>query len=121
MRQVMFMKHLSVFETATEDIVSKFDDEKMERLFNELKTVFSKYDIKLSHYEATFLPMKKLSMCRCEDCSQLMINRDINPTKFGGSDHFEDCDSLCLDGGTHDGSELCEECLPINHRWGHFS
>ncbi|WP_299615763.1 hypothetical protein [uncultured Tateyamaria sp.] len=121
MRYMTFMKHLSMFETTTEEVEDGLNDEKMERLFDELKAVFSKYNVTLSHWEAAPFPMAKLSMTRCEECSQLMINRDKNPTKFGPSDHFEDSDSLCLDGGTNNGRELCEECLPTSHRWGHFS
>lgn len=118
MRYMTFMKHVSMLETTTED---GLDDEKMERLFDDLKVVFKKYNVTLSHCEAAPFPMAKFSMTRCEDCSQLMINRDKNPMKFGPSDHFNDSDSLCFDGGTHSGRELCEDCLPTSHRWGHFA
>ena len=54
-----------------------------------------------------------------------MINRDKNPTRFNKEDIWADLDTdyngVIWDGGTHEGKELCMECLPIEHRWGYFS
>jgi len=50
-----------------------------------------------------------------------MVNRDQNPTKFDNNVLYQDLTWVVLEGGTHEGKSLCEECLPTNHRWGHFS
>lgn len=121
MKQVVLLKHLSFFETTAADAEARLDERNLKVLYDELKTVFDKHGMKLAFYETAQFPMEKLSIQHCEECSQLMVNRDLNPAKFGGSDHFLDQDDLILDGGTYKGRNLCEECLPVSHRWGHFS
>ena len=121
MKQIVFMKHLSSFETTSEEQDGQLDEARLNALYNDLAIVFEKRGIKLEAYEAAPFPIEKLSIRRCEDCRQLMVNRDMNPAKFDGCDHFGDLDMLCLDGGTYEGRELCEDCLPVTHRWGHFS
>lgn len=75
--------------------------------------------------DTRFLNSRKLSICVCHACDNLMINRDKNPAGFGQGelwrDFVSDANSVIFDGGTHGGKELCMECLPIEHRWGYFS
>ena len=121
MKHVVFLKYLSLFETTTDEMEDRLDESNLKALYDELQTVFNKHGISLKSYEASSFPMKKMAIQHCKECNQLMVNRDLNPTKFGGSAHYLDQDELCLDGGTYEGKDLCEECLPVSHRWGHFS
>lgn len=121
MKQVVFLKHLSLFETTTDDMEDRLDERRLKALYDDLQAVFEKHEISLKSYEVSSLPMEKLSIQHCRECNQLMINRDLNPTKFGGGADYLDHDELCLDGGTHEGKNLCAECLPVSHRWGHFA
>lgn len=122
MKQIAIRKYYSFFNIETNEIESDSFDEKMELLDADLKAVFYKHGIEMSGSETRFLPIEKLSIFKCENCNQLMVNRDRNPMKFesNGIDN-SDLDWVILDGGSHEGKNLCEECLPLLHRWGHYS
>lgn len=121
MKQIVFLKHLSLFETATDKVDTKLDENNLKALFDDLQGVYQKHGIRLKSYEVARFPMDKLSIQYCQECGQLMIDRDANPMKFAGSEYFADQNQICLDGGMYNGKKLCEECLPVSHRWGHFS
>ncbi len=121
MKQLAIRKHYSCFSTNSSEIDECLFDEKMAQLDEELRVIFKKYGLSLLQHETRFIPFKKMSLCYCEECNQLMINRDKNPCRFDGDWLYSDLRFVVLDGGTHEGKELCEECLPLSHRWGHFS
>ncbi len=120
MRQVAIRKHYSFFKTSSEEIENCSFDAKMEQLDEELKAVFNKYGLEMAETETCFLPLQKLSIYHCEKCNHLMVNREQNPTKFDDNELYRDLNWVVLDGGTHDGKNLCEQCLPTTHRWGHY-
>jgi len=115
----------SYFETSSQEIDGCTFDNKLERLDEELKTLLAKYGLKFINHDMRFLPLQKMAAKKCDGCENLMINRDKNPTRFDKDNLWIDLDSnynfVVLDGGTHEGKELCMECLPIEHRWGYFS
>jgi len=120
-KQIAIRKHFSYFKTNSEEIQSNSFDEKLDQLDEELRAVFKKYGLEMVERQTQFLPIQKLSIFHCEQCNQLMVNRDMNPTKFDSNGLYDDLSYVVLDGGTHDGKNLCEECLPFAHRWGHYS
>ena len=121
MKQIAIKKHFSYFTTDSSEIEECVFDERMEKLNEELRELLNKYDVTLLEHETCFIPMDKMSLCYCDKCNNLMINRDKNPARFDGNKSYSDLTFVILDGGTHNDMDLCEECLPITHRWGHFS
>ncbi|WNO10060.1 hypothetical protein [Teredinibacter sp. KSP-S5-2] len=125
MKQFALRRLYSYFETDSQDIESGSFDEKLEALDEELKALLEKYDLKLLSQDTRFIPLEKLSARKCEQCDNLMINRDKNPARFDKEDMWIDLDTdyngIIWDGGTHEDQELCMECLPIEHRWGYYS
>ena len=125
MKQFAIRRLYSYFETTSEDIDSGSFDQNLEALDAEIKLLLEKYGLKLINQDTRFVPMAKLSAKKCDRCDNLMINRDKNPAGFNREQLWVDLDSdynfVIWDGGTHEGEELCMECLPIEHRWGYFS
>jgi|GEM_PF-1761630 len=125
MKQFAIRRLYSYFETTSEDIDSGSFDQNLEALDEELKSLLEKYGLKLINQDTRFVPMVKLSAKKCDRCDNLMINRDKNPAGFNREQLWVDLDAdynfVIWDGGTHEGEELCMECLPIEHRWGYFS
>jgi len=125
MKQFAIRRLYSYFETTSEDIDSGSFDQNLEALDEELKSLLEKYGLKLINQDTRFVPMAKLSAKKCDRCDNLMINRDKNPAGFNREQLWVDLDAdynfVIWDGGTHEGEELCMECLPIEHRWGYFS
>lgn len=121
MEQIAIRKHFSYFKTTSEEIDNSVFDERLEHLDAELKDLFKKYGVDLIESETLFLPIKKLSIYHCEQCGHLMVNRDQNPTRFDNNELYDNLEYVVFNGGTHDGKNLCEECLPPTHRWGHNS
>ena len=125
MKQFAIRRLYSYFETTSEDINNCSFDKELEKLDEELQTLLSKYGLKLLSHDTRFIPSKKLSLVKCQQCGNLMVNRDKNPARFNKENLWIDLDSdyngVIWDGGTHEDKELCMECLPIEHRWGYFS
>lgn len=125
MKQFAIRRLYSYFETTSEEIENCSFDENLEALDDELKVVLAKYGLKLINHDIRFLLMEKMSARKCARCENIMINRDKNPACFNKEDLWIDLDTdyngVIWDGGTHEGEELCMECLPIEHRWGYFS
>ncbi len=125
MKQFAIRRMYSYFETNSEDIESGLFDEKLDALDEELKVLLERYGLKHISQDTRFIPLQKMSARKCEECDNLMINRDKNPVRFNKEDMWADLDTdyngTIWDGGTHEGKELCMECLPIKHRWGYFS
>ena len=124
------MKHYAIrrlysyFETTAEQIKEGEFDGKLQRLDDEIKLLFEKYEVNYICDDTRFINLKKMSVGKCENCDNLMLNRDLNPMGFNKEGLYIDldCDYNCViwDGGTHEGKNLCMECLPIDHRWGLF-
>ncbi|MDO6388476.1 hypothetical protein [Uliginosibacterium sp. 31-12] len=121
MKHIAIWKYFSSFETTSEEIDSSAFDNKLEQVESEIRALLSKHGLKLLSQEGRFIPMEKMSTCYCDSCGHLMINRDENPARFDGSPLYADLEFVILDGGNHEGRSLCQECLPISHRWGLFS
>lgn len=121
MKQIAIRKNYSYFKTDSDEIQNGSFDDKLEKLDEELRPLFKKYGLEMVESETRFLPTQKLAVFHCEQCDHLMINRDINPTKFDCDGLYDDLTWVVFDGGTHEGKNLCEECLPLTHRWGHYS
>ena len=121
MKHIAINKHFSYFELTSQEVDECSFDEKLDNLNKEMNVLFKKYGLTMVEHETRFIPKGKMSLFHCEKCNHLMINRDLNPAKFDNSELYNDLTFVVLDGGTHEGKNLCEECLPITHRWGHFS
>lgn len=121
MKQIAIRKHYSYFLTDSNEIEGNVIDAEMDQFDVELRVLLEKYNLALIHHETRFIPMDKMSVCHCSKCNNWMINRDKNPTGFDERETFNDLEYVIYDGGTYEDKELCEECLPISHRWGHFS
>lgn len=121
MKHIAIRKHFSCFTTDSKAIEGCEFDEKMDQLDDELRALFEKYGLTLLEQESRFIPMAKMSLCHCERCGHLMIDRDKNPARFDNDPLYSDLTFVVRDGGTHGGQVLCEACLPTSHRWGHFS
>jgi hypothetical protein len=125
MKQFAIRRLYSYFEISSEEIKSNSFDERLEKLDEEIKALLKKYGLEYISQDTRFLPIKKLSAAKCDKCGKLMINRDKNPCRFNKEDLWIDLDSdyncVIWDGGSHEGKELCMECLPTDHRWGYYS
>ncbi|MBU2712308.1 hypothetical protein [Zooshikella harenae] len=125
MKQFAIRRFYSYFETNSEEIENCSFDEKLTAFDNELEKLLERYDLKLLNIDTRFIPQKKMSATKCEQCDNLMVNRDKNPARFNKEDLWIDLDSdyngIVWDGGTFEGKDLCMECLPLEHRWGYFS
>lgn len=125
MKHIAIRRLYSYFEIDSEAIQNGSDDEMLLALDKELTALLNKYGLKEITHDTRFIPMQKMSAQQCEQCNNLMINRDRNPARFNREDLWADLDTdyngIIWDGGTHDGKSLCMECLPIEHRWGYSS
>lgn len=125
MKKYALRRLYSYFETTTEDIDENKFDEKLEQLDEELKVLLEKYGLNYISQDMRYINLQKMSVGQCNQCKNLMLNRDKNPARFNKEDLWIDldCDYNCViwEGGTHNGKDLCMECLPIEHRWGYFS
>lgn len=117
------MKHIQ----PTRLLISKYCDEHdidesaLDSLIEELRPIIEKHGFELSGTETYSLGLEKFSICKCESCDQLFVNRDENPAGFDKNYAPEVFESFVYDGGVHEGKKLCELCLPHSHRWGHSS
>jgi hypothetical protein len=121
MKQIAIRKHFSYFTTTSSEINGCVFDEKIEKFDEEFHELLKKYGFTSLAHETRFIPIEKMSLCYCEKCNELMVNRDKNPTRFDRDEFYNDLAYIILDGGIHEGKELCQECLPVTHRWGLFS
>ena len=125
MKRYAIRRLYSYFETTEKEIEEGEFDTKLEMLDDEIKKLFEKYDLNYISQDMRFINLKKMSVGKCDQCKNLMLNRDKNPARFNKEDLWIDldCDYNCViwDGGTHEGKNLCMECLPIEHRWGYHS
>jgi len=121
MKHLAIKKYYTSFSIDSVEIENNVSSEQIESLDKELDELFKKYNMTLLEHDTRFIPIEKMSLSYCEKCNHLMINRDKNPTKFDGDEFYSDLGFIILNGGTDNGMDLCEECLPISHRWGHFS
>ncbi|MGR3977877.1 hypothetical protein FW754_09415 [Acinetobacter sp. 1207_04] len=125
MKKYALRRLYSYFETTTEDIDENKFDERLEQLDEELKVLLEKYGLNYISQDMRYINLQKMSVGQCNQCKNLMLNRDKNPARFNKEDLWIDldCDYNCViwEGGTHNGKDLCMECLPKEHRWGYFS
>ena len=121
MKQIAIRKDFSYFYTDSEEVEAGSFDERLETLDEEIRALYKKYGVELAQGYTTFYGLEKYSICNCEACGHLMLNRDENPTGFIGNELAVEIEYVIYDGGAHEGKQLCEECLPFTHRWGHHS
>jgi hypothetical protein len=121
MKKIAIRKNFSYFYTNSIEIASGGFDDKLEALDLEMKALLKKYGIEGGLGHTTFYGLEKYSICNCEQCGHLMVNRDQNPAGFSGNELVAEIEYLIYDGGELEGKKLCEECLPFTHRWGHHS
>ena len=123
MKNIALRKFFFHYELDSSEINDLSYEKNLEKFDEELLLLIEKYGIKFGESITRFLPMKKMSVMYCEQCNHLFMNRDQNPAGFDGDEMFQDdgLEYVILNGGTHDEKNLCEECLPVEHRWGHFS
>ena len=89
----------------------------IKKLDQEIDILLKKYGIEKAETHTSFFGLEKYSICKCENCQHLMVNRDKNPAGFSGKKLANEMDSIIYDGGEHNGKILYEECLPVTHRW----
>lgn len=118
MKQIAIKRTFSFYFTNSDETNSGVLDQKYEKLHHEMIELFEKYDVQMAESCTSYYGVEKYSIEHCESCQKLMINRDKNPAGFGNSEFVEDAKFTIINGGILDGKNLCEECLPINHRWG---
>ena len=125
MKRYAIRRLYSYFETTEKEIEEGEFDTKLGRLDDEIKKLFEKYDLNYISQDMRFINLKKMSVGKCDQCKNLMLNRDKNPARFNKEDLWIDLDCdynfVIWDGGTYEGKDLCMECLPVEHRWGYFS
>lgn len=125
MKRYAIRRLYSYFETTEKEIEEGEFDTKLEMLDDEIKKLFEKYDLNYISQDMRFINLKKMSVGKCDQCKNLMLNRDKNPARFNKEDLWIDLDCdynfVIWDGGTYEGKDLCMECLPVEHRWGYFS
>ena len=121
MKQIAIQRIFSYFYTDSEEIEACVFDEKLTALDQEIKTLLKKYGFEKGETGTSFFGLEKYSICNCENCQQLMVNRDKNPAGFSGNELAYEIDLIIYDGGECNGKVLCEECLPVTHRWGRHS
>ncbi len=118
MKQIAITKTLSYYFTDSTETNSGALDEKFEKLHHEMIELFEKYGVQMAESGTSYYGIEKFSIEHCESCEKVMINRDKNPSGFGNSEYTYDLDIAIINGGDLNGKSLCEECLPITHRWG---
>ncbi len=118
MKHLGFSKIFSYYYSTSDEIEGDELDSRFENFGKELDELFQKYGMKFADSYTTFYGLEKYSICNCEKCNQLMVNRDKNPAGFGKLEISSDIECAIYDGGELDGKVLCEECLPDTHRWG---
>lgn len=118
MKHIAIQKIFSFFYIESKEIESTEFEEKLTALDQEIKILLKKYGLEKAETCTSFFGLEKYSICKCENCQHLMVNRDKNPTGFSGNDLAHEIDFIIYDGGVHNGKILCEECLPLTHRWG---
>lgn len=101
-------------EVSEEEVNSDKHLEKVADFTSELKKLLSKYKLEYDSVETTFLNKRKYSIVRCEQCNHLMIDRVENPVKADIEELLAD---IIFDGAKYQGKYLCEDCLPVDHRW----
>ena len=82
----------------------------------ELNSFLEKHGYEPHYLETSSVDIAKFSIQQCSNCESYMVNRDCNPNRFDPDE--DDKLSFILEGATLDGENLCEFCLPSNHRWG---
>lgn len=101
-------------EVSEEEVNSDKHLEKVADFTSELKKLLSKYKLEYDSVETTFLNKRKYSIVKCEQCNHLMNDRVENPVK---ADIEELVADIIFDGAKYQGKYLCEDCLPVDHRW----
>lgn len=95
----------------------EIDGDKFEEVEASIKTALENVllddDLGLEVVSTQIINVDKYSVCECDRCGRIMVDRDENPAGLG-----YDVDEFTIVNGGKDGGEvLCEFCLPENHRW----
>ncbi len=121
MKHIAIQKIFSYFFTSQKEVQNDACGEKIDKFYDDLRELCKKHDIQLSESYTSFYGMEKFSIQECEQCKKIMLNRDKNPAGFDEYEATQELNWVVLDGGEFEGRILCEECLPVSHRWGHSS
>ncbi len=100
------------------DNLSDIDDQAIARVVEELLPIIQQHGFTFETWVSVQLGLSKYSIQDCEACGQRFVNRDQNPAGLDPDYVPDSTPYAIMDGGTHEGRKLCEECLPITHRWG---
>lgn len=123
MKQFAIKRLYSYFETTSQEIKDDIFDEKIAAFDEELRALLEKYDLRYICDDTRFITAQQMSVQKCEQCNNLMLNRDKNSMRFNKEDLWIDLDTdynfIIWDGGSYEDRELCMDCLPIGHRWGY--
>jgi len=107
-----YISHIT-FNGLIEHSTKELDSKTIELLSRDIQKILGKYGISYQGYEMLTLNKNKYSITECEKCKNLMINRNENPIGIE-----EECFFGTLhNGGSVEGKQLCEMCLPDDHRW----
>ena len=109
------MKYISHihFNGLIKHATKELDSQIIESLSRDIEKVLKKYNISYQGYEMLTLHKDKYSITSCEKCKNLMINRDKNPIGIEEECFF----NMLYNGGSVEERQLCEMCLPEDHRW----
>ncbi|BAF72256.1 hypothetical protein [Sulfurovum sp. NBC37-1] len=111
------MKYISnvIFDISFESDTSTIQQNELNNLLEDLEKILLKYNINSNNteYRTLTLNKEKYSITQCDKCAAYMINRDKNPIGLEEECFF----SFVYNGGSFEGQELCEMCLPETHRW----
>ena len=111
MKHIAIQKIFGFFYTDSEEIESCGYEKKLAAFDQEIKILFKKYGIEKAETHTSFFGLEKYSICKCENCQHLMVNRDKNPAGFSGNELANEIDYIIYDGGELNGKILCHDGL----------
>ena len=82
MKRYAIRRLYSYFETTEDEITSNVFDEKLDSLDKEIKLLLEKYGLKYISQDMRFIASHKMSVIQCNQCENLMLNRDKNHLKL---------------------------------------
>lgn len=113
-KKYLALTRISCFEHySNEEVDDNTYSAKWASLQQEIKSLLEKYDSQFVSHETIFVNKTKQSVCQCDECGHWLIDRERNPAGIDNN-----CGDQIHNGATHQGKNLCEMCLPGDHRWG---
>jgi len=118
MKHIALIKQFGYYYIESDELMSEeFNDDPESGFYKEMVALYKKYDMEVLEGYTSFYGVEKYSICHCEKCNRLIVNRDENPTGIPGTE--EEIGFLINNGGNHEGKVLCDMCLPSTHRWSY--